>query len=209
MVRTKPNPVMVKITLLSQIIGLLPKNNFRSLVKKYSSDKHCKGIDSLTHLISMLFCHLGKVNSVRDISNGLRGITGNLNHLGVKKAPSKSSISYINKTRDWRLFRDFYFHLLDHFREQHNFKRVKHKRLKRKIFLVDSTVIPLCLKIFDWAQFRKKKGAIKLHTVLDYDGCLPVYLNMSDGKSRVGKGEFHSQTSHRTVREPLDSYGSS
>jgi hypothetical protein len=170
---------MIKISLFSQIVQHLPKENFQKLVKKYATDKHSKGIDSWTHLVSMIFCHLGKINSVRDISHGLQSIAGNLNHLGIKKAPCKSSISYINKNRDSVLFKDFYFQLLDYFRSQHNFQRSCHKRLKRKIFILDSTTISLCLSLFDWATFRQRKGGIKLHTVLDYDGCLPVYMNVS------------------------------
>ena len=158
---------MIKISLFSQIIQHLPKENFQKLVRKHSTDKYSKGIDSWTHLVSMIFCHLGKINSVLDISHGLQSIAGNLNHLGVKKAPCKSSISYINRNRDSSLFKDFYFQLLDYFRSRHNFQRSAHKRLKRKIFILDSTTISLCLSLFDWATFRQRKGGIKLHTVLD------------------------------------------
>lgn len=178
---------MIKISLFSQIIKHLPKENFQKVVKKYSTDKHCKGIDSWTHLVSMIFCHLGKINSLRDISHGLRSIAGNLNHLGIKKAPCKSSISYINQNRDSNLFKDFYFQLLDHFRSQYNFKRSCHLRLKRKIFILDSTTISLCLSLFDWATFRQRKGGIKLHTVLDYDGCLPVYMHLSEASKHDNK----------------------
>jgi hypothetical protein len=173
---------MINISLFSQIIQQLPKDSFSSLVKKYDSDKHSKGINSWTHLITMMFCHLAKVNSLRDISTGMQSISGNLNHLGVGKAPSKSSISYLNESRDWKLFRDFYFALLDHFQAVHNFKRTAHRKLKRKIFILDSTTISLCLSVFDWATFRQRKGAIKLHTVLDFDGCLPVFVDMTVGK---------------------------
>lgn len=174
---------MINISVFSQMIQLLPKDSFRSLVKKHESDKHSKGINSWTHLIAMLFCHLAKVNSLRDISGGLQSISGNLNHLGVSKAPSKSSISYLNEKRDWKLFRDFYFSLLDHFQTVHNFRRTAHRKLQRKIFILDSTTISLCLSVFDWATFRQRKGAIKLHTVLDFDGCLPVFVDMTKGKT--------------------------
>jgi len=173
---------MVKITLLSQIISLLPRENFIKLVRKYNSNKYVKGVDSWTHLVSMLFCHLAKAGSVRDISNGLRSITGNISHLGMKRVPSKSSLSYINQHRDWKLFRDYYFQLLDHFQNFHTFKREKLLRLRKKIFIIDASLIPLCLSIFDWARYRRRKGAIKLHLVLDYDGCLPVFADLTNGK---------------------------
>lgn len=119
---------MVKITLFSQIVQLLPRNKFQKLVNIYQSDKHHKGLDSWIHLLSMIFCHLAQANSVRDISNGFRSTTGNLNHLGIFHCPSKSSVSYINKSRDWHLFKDFYFELLDHFQNQFQFVR---KNLKQ------------------------------------------------------------------------------
>jgi hypothetical protein len=85
---------MTNITLFSQIISKLDRLKFSKLVKARQTDKHQKGYNSWTHLVSMLFCQFAKSQSVRDISNGLRSATGNLNHLGIKKAPSKSSISY-------------------------------------------------------------------------------------------------------------------
>jgi len=174
---------MVKITLFSQIVKLLPRNKFDSLVSKYNTDKGTKGISSWAHFISMMFCHIGHAGSVRDISNGLRSITGNINHLGFNRVPCKSSMSYINQHRDWRLFRDFFQEVLVHLQNQTDFKRSKLLRLRRKVFLIDASVIPLCLSMFDWAKFRKRKGAVKLHLVLDYDGCLPVFATVTDGKT--------------------------
>ena len=174
---------MTKISLFSQIISLLPRKSFDKLTQKYQSDKSCKGINSWTHLVSMIFCHLGQAGSVRDISNGLRSITGNLSHLGLKKAPSKSSVSYINKNRTWELFRDFYFEVLTQIQARHSFQREKLQRLKRKIFIIDSSLVSLSLGLFDWAHYRSKKGAVKLHLMLDYDGCLPVFADLTSGKT--------------------------
>lgn len=173
---------MINLTLFSQILQSVPHDLFKKSVKQFNTDKYSKGIDSWNHLTSMLFCHFGKVNSLRDISNGMKVAGGNLNHLGLKRAACKSSIAYANANRDYRVFQDFYFSLLDHLRSFNHFQRKGGIKLKRKIFLVDSTTIPLCLSVFDWAKFRRKKGAVKVHTVLDYDGCLPTYLNISDGK---------------------------
>lgn len=128
----------------------------------------------------MLFCHFAKSTSVRDISNGLRSATGNLNHLGIAKAPSKSSISYQNKRRDSDLFRDLYYSLLGSLGQQAAVRRSK-LRIKVSVYLLDGTVISLCLSVFDWATFRTKKGAVKMHTLLEYDGKLPVYVNITEG----------------------------
>lgn len=173
---------MVNVTLFGQIISKLERYSFKKTVDKYQSDKHHKGINSWTHLVSMLFCHFSKANSLREISNGLRSATGNLNHLGVSLAPSKSSLSYINMHRNWEIFRDYYFALLNTLRKEVPFQRIKFKSKLKKIFILDSTTISLCLSLFDWARFRQTKGAIKLHMLLDYDGCLPTYVCMTDGK---------------------------
>ena len=180
---------MTNINLFSQIIQRIDRSTFRKLVKKYETDKHQKGFDSWTHLISMLFAQFANSQSVRDISNGLRSATGNLNRLGVKKAPSKSSISYQNKNRNWKLFRDFYYELLNYLGQQANFKRKKF-RIKSKIFLLDSSTISLCLSMFDWAKYKTAKGAVKLHTLLDYDGNLPAYVNITNGKTADNKGAY-------------------
>lgn len=169
----------MNITLFAQILQRLPKNNFQGLVKKYQTDKHSKGIDSWTHLVSMLFCQFSKSNSLRDIHYGLNSATGNLNHYGVQRSPNKSSLSYINEHRNWQLFRDFYLCVVKDLKLSRNDKN--RLRLKRKIYLLDSTLISLCLEVFDWAKYRARKGAIKLHTVLDYDGCLPVFVEMTNG----------------------------
>lgn len=172
---------MMNITLFGQIIQKLDRYSFKNIVAKYQSDKHSKGINSWTHMVSMVFCHLANANSLREISNGIRSATGNLNHLGIAKGPSKSSLSYINKHRDWRIFRDYYFALFSTLSKEVSFQRIKFKGKVKKIFILDATVISLCLSVFDWAKYRQTKGAIKLHMLLDYDGCLPVYMHMSEG----------------------------
>ena len=126
---------------------------------------------------------------MRDISNGLRSATGNLNHLGIDKAPSKSTVSYQNIHRNWELFRDYYYQLLGSLGQQARFRQVKFK-IKSKIFLLDATTISLCLSIFDWAKYKTAKGAVKMHTLLDFDGNLPVYVNITDGKTADNKGAY-------------------
>ena len=180
---------MSKITLFAQIIGKLDTIKFKKIVAKHQSDKHQKGYNSWTHLVSMLFCQFAKSQSVRDISNGLRSATGNLNHVGVENAPSKSTISYQNKHRSYQIFKDYYFELLKSLGQQPGFKQVKF-RIKSKIFLLDSTTISLCLSLFDWAKYKTAKGAVKMHTLLDFDGNLPAYVNITDGKTADNKGAY-------------------
>jgi hypothetical protein len=178
---------MINVTLFSQIISRFDRYQFKRIVKESHSDKFNKGMDSWTHLVAMLFAQFSKSNSLREISNGLRSATGNLNHLGLSKAPSKSSISYQNKQRDWKIFEAFYHKMLKKLSAEAGFKQIKFK-IKSKIYLLDSTTISLCLSLFDWAKYKTAKGAIKLHTLLDYDGNLPSYVHISDGKVGDNKG---------------------
>ena len=104
---------MENISLCSQILSKLDRSKFDKLVRKHNTDKYQKGFNSWNHLWAMLFCHFAKSQSVSGISKGLRSANGNLNHLGVHKAPSKSSISYQNKHCYWRLFDDYYYELLE------------------------------------------------------------------------------------------------
>ena len=189
---------MANITLFSQIISKLDRSVFTKLVKARQTDKHQKGYNSWTHLVSMLFCQFAKSQSVRDISNGLRSATGNLNHLGIQKAPSKSTISYQNKHRNWELFKDYYYQLLNSLGQHPQFKRVKF-RIKSKIFLLDSTTISLCLSLFDWAKYKTAKGAVKMHTLLDFDGNLPAYVNITNGKTADNKGAYDIPLLKRSV----------
>jgi hypothetical protein len=180
---------MANITLFSQIISKLNRSKFNKLVEVKQTDKHNKGFSSWNHLIAMLFCQFAKSQSVRDISNGLRSATGNLNHLGINKAPSKSSISYQNKNRTHELFKEYYFELLQSLGQHRRFKQVKFK-IKSKIFLLDATTISLSLSLFDWAKYKTAKGAVKMHTLLDFDGNLPAYVNITNGKTADNKGAY-------------------
>jgi len=173
----------VNISLFSQILGVIDRELFNREVRKHNTDKYNKGINTWTHFVSMLFMQFAGVSSLRDISNGLRSATGNLNHLGVKKAPCKSSMSYINKNRSYEVFADVYFALLEKLEPSLRKSRLYAKRIKRKIFIMDASIIPLSLSLFDWAKFRTHKGAVKLHAVLDYDSGLPHYAVLTDGKT--------------------------
>ena len=189
---------MSKITLFGQIIQKLDRSLFKKIVKDLNTDKHQKGFDSWSHLTSMLFCHFAKSQSLRDISNGLRSATGNLNHLGNVHPPTKSNLGYQNKHRNWELFRDYYYALSKQLGQQAGFKQVKF-RIKSKIFLLDSTTISLCLSLFDWAKYKTAKGAVKMHTLLDYDGNLPAYVNITNGKTADNKGAYDVPLLQRSV----------
>lgn len=192
---------MSNVTLFAQILQMVPRNIFRELVQKYGTDKYTKGIDTWTHFVAMMFCHIGRVHSIRDIVLGLRSITGNANHLGIRhKIPSKSSISYLNETRNWQFFRELYIELKEYFqREKGYLKRKQFQEIGRKIYILDSTVISVCLKIFDWAVYRQEKGAIKIHTLLDYDGCIPSYAYMTAAKQNDQRHAYYMDLPRKSV----------
>lgn len=178
---------MIKITLFSQILGLVDKTIFNNLVDKYNTDKYTKGINTWTHFVSMVFMQLADATSCRDISLGLKSATGDLNHLGVSKAPCKSSISYLNQHRNYKIFEDLYFALLEKYESSLSRRRKYATRLKRSIYIMDASVIPLCLSLFNWAHFRTTKGGIKLHSVLDYDTGLPCYSLITEADVHEAK----------------------
>lgn len=172
-----------KVNLLSQLLRLVDRNLVNKLITKHQVDKHSKGIGSWSHLVAMIFLQLSGCNSLRDVCNGLRSITGNINHMGATKAPSRSSLSYLNKHRKEDFFKELYFKLLTKLEPSLQRSRAQARQIKRKVFIMDASIIPLCLSLFDWAKFRTKKGALKLHAVLDYDTGLPQYASLSDGKT--------------------------
>ena len=189
---------MAKITLFSQIINKIDKHSFKSIVNKHDADKHNKGINTWTHFVSMVFLHMSKSSSLREVSDGLRSATTNVNHMGISKIPSKSSISYNNAHRDWHFFHDAYFAIYSQLSSSMGGNARKFKIKTKKIFLLDSTVISLCMTVFDWAKYKTTKGAIKLHTLLDYDTCLPEFIHFSEGR-------VHDARAAHMIHLPKDS----
>lgn len=180
---------MANITLFAQIISLLPKEKIKGIIRKSETDKHSKGYGTWSQFVSMVFSQFSGCDSVRDISNGLKSATGNLNHLGISRAPSKSTVSYQNARRDSSVFREIFYMLLRHFGQQAEWRRGRF-RFKMPVKLLDSTLITLTLSIYDWAHYTTKKGAVKMHTLLDYDSLLPEFVNITDGKASDNKASF-------------------
>ncbi|GAB6183222.1 hypothetical protein JCM13991_09630 [Thermodesulfovibrio hydrogeniphilus] len=128
----------------------------------------------------MLFCQLGQAHSLREICNGLASCVGKLRHLGIKEAPKRSTLAYANEHRPWELFQAVFYMLLQ--RCQSKFTGKRKFRFKNKLMSFDASVIELCATVFDWAKFRKTKGAVKLHLLLDHSGYLPEYAHITEGK---------------------------
>ena len=180
---------MANLTLFAQIISLLPKEKIRKIIKESGTDKHCKGYNTWSQFVSMVFIQFSGCDSVRDVSNGLKSATGDLNHLGISRAPSKSTVAYQNANRDSGVFRQIFYTLFHHFGQQASWQR-KSFRFKMPIKLLDSTLVSLTLSVYDWAHYTTKKEAVKMHTLLDYDSLLPEFVNITDGKVTDNKAAF-------------------
>ena len=166
-------------SMFSQILKLIPRTDFERIVRQTGAEYRSKGLSSWSQFVGMLFCQLGRAHSLREIEGGLKSCEGKLAHLGIE-APARSSLSYANGHRPWQLFEKVFYELFEIVAAK---ARGKHKfRFKNKLVSIDSTVIDLCLSLYDWAKFRRTKGAVKLHLVLDHDGYLPCFGIITDGK---------------------------
>lgn len=166
-------------SMFSQILKLFSRHDFERVVKHTGSERSAKGLSSWSHFVAMLFCQLGRAHSLREIEGGLKSCAGKLSHLGIQ-APARSTLSYANAHRPWQMFEQVFHALYAQVAARSVGK--KKFRFKGKLFSLDSTVIDLCLSMYDWAKFRRSKGAVKLHLVLDHDGYLPRFCLISDGK---------------------------
>jgi hypothetical protein len=166
--------------MFSQILQLFPRSDFQMLVKETKAERHARGFSCWNQFVSMMFCQLGRAHSLREICQGLSSCEGKLLHLGIDGAPHRSSLAYANEHRPWELYHKLFFQLLERCHKDAPFK--KKFRFKNKLVSLDSTVIDLCVSVFDWAKFRRTKGAIKLHLLLDHDGYLPCFGVITEGK---------------------------
>ena len=166
-------------SVFSQILNLFSRAEFEQQVRNHKAERHARGFSSWTQFVAMLFCQLGRAQSLREICDGLASTEGKLSHLGIH-APARSSVAYANAHRPWQLYQSVFYALLERCREvapKHRF------RFKNKLLSMDATTIDLCAASFDWAKFRRTKGGVKLHLLLDHDGCLPQFAVITDAKT--------------------------
>jgi transposase len=182
--------LMLKVSsLFSQILAEIPRTDFEKLVAKHGTQRHAKGFRSWTQFVAMLFCHLARADSLREICHGLSCCNGKLVHLGVLKSPNKSTLSYANEHRSSELFRDLFWSLLGSFRATGKLGVLgKRKfRFKNKLLSFDSTTITLCLSLFPWADFRRHKGGVKVHVLLDHGDYMPSFVHITEARMHDSK----------------------
>lgn len=165
-------------SIFNQLLQLFPRDQFERAVEEVKGDRHARGFRCWDQFVAMMFCQLGRAHSLREICGGLASCEGKLAHLGMEKAPHRSTLSYANEHRPWQLYEAIFYQLLQRCRQASG--RGKKFRFNNKLVSMDSTVIELCANLFDWAQFVCTKGAVKLHLLLDHDGYLPSFAVITD-----------------------------
>ena len=167
-------------SLFAQIVSVVDRAGFQRIVSKHKAEKHAKGFSCWDQCVSMLYCHLAQAASLREICGGLATVTGKISHLGLRRAPKRTTLSYANEHRTYQVYVDLFHGLYGLCAGA--WRGTRKFRFKNKLYSMDATVIDLCLSLFPWAKFRQTKGAVKLHLLLDHDGYLPVFAHITEGK---------------------------
>ena len=165
----------------SQIIDHLPMHSFRSCVKRYHGNRKIKSFSCLDQYLSMAFAQMTFRESLRDIEACLKAQKKKLYHMGIQGTVARNTLANANKVRDWRIYADFAQSLITIARRLYSGDEFD-LDLENTVYALDSSTIDLCLSVFPWAEFRKSKAAIKLHTLLDIRGNIPTFIHITDGK---------------------------
>ena len=168
-------------TIFSQIMDFVPIYEFGKCVQRYHGNYKVQSFKCWNQFLCMAFAQLTYRESLRDIESCLNSVHSKLYHMGFRGNISRSTLAYANETRDWRIYADFAQVLIDIARGLYKDQEFG-VELDQTVYALDSTTIDLCLSLFPWARFRKHKGAIKLHTLLDLRGNLPSFIEITEGK---------------------------
>ena len=169
-------------TVFAQLISFLPDREFRRCVSRYDGDCRWRGFSCWDQFLCMAFAQLSYRESLRDIEACLRSLGAKLYHMGFRSQVARSTLADANESRDWRIYADFAQVLI-------RIARPLYARdpigvdLDQSLYALDSTTIDLCLSLFPWARFRRRKAAVKMHTLLDLRGNIPTFIRISDGKT--------------------------
>lgn len=168
-------------TIFSQIMDFLPKYKFRQCVDRYKGNYRVRSFTCFDQFLCMAFAQLTYRESLRDIVCCLRAMREKLYHMGIRAKISRTTLARANENRDWRIYRDFAQVLIYQARKLYANDDFG-LELDETVYALDSTTIDLCLSLFPWANFRKTKGAVKMHTLLDLRGNIPSFVTITDGK---------------------------
>jgi len=165
----------------SQVMEHLPLHVFHQCVDRYNGNFKVKEFTCLDQYLCMAFAQLTYRESLRDIEACLRAQKNKLYHMGIRSSVSRNNLANANKVRDWRIYADFAHSLIQTARKLYADESFG-LELDNTVYALDATTIDLCLSMFPWASFRRNKGAVKLHTLLDLRGSIPTFIHISDGK---------------------------
>lgn len=168
-------------SIFSQILQLYPRLEFEAAVKHHNAERHSRGFSCWGQFIAMLFCQLGRAHSLREITQGLAASEGKLRHLGLTETPKRSTLAYANAHRPWQLY-EMIFEILYRRCSATATAAQQKFSFKHKLLSIDSTVITVCTSLFEWANYTRRKGALKLHLLLDHDGYIPKFAVLTEGK---------------------------
>ena len=168
----------------AQLVSFLDRNHFNYLVRKYVGDKYVKHFTCWNQLLALMFGQLSNRESLRDLVVALEAHHSKCYHLGMGKNVSKSSLSRANQDRDYRIFEEYAYSLVNEAQQK---RKTDIFKLSGNIYAFDSTTIDLCLAVFWWAKFRKKKGGIKVHTLYDVETQIPTFFHITEASVHDSK----------------------
>ena len=166
--------------IFAQLLDFLPRYEFNTCVDRYDGNRRVRTFSCWDQFLVLLFAQLTYRESLRDIESCLRAWSTQLYHVGIRGAVSRSTLADANESRDWRIWADMAMILIARARHLYAGQPVA-GRLKATVYALDTTTIDLCLELFPWAKFRRRKSAVKLHTLLDLRGNIPCFINVSAG----------------------------
>lgn len=167
--------------MFAQLISFLSHNEFNRCVTRYDGNKSVRSFSCWDQFLTMAFAQLTSRESLRDIEVGLGALRGKLYHCGLSGPVKRSTLANANETRDWRIYQDFAQSLIRIARPLYAQSELANE-LDATAYAFDSTTIDLCLSLFPWARFRRNKGAIKLHTLLEMHSSIPVFIAITEGR---------------------------
>ena len=168
-------------TVFSQLLNFLPDREFRRCVLRYDGNARPRGFSCWDQYLAMAFAQLTYRDGLRDIEACLRSFGSKLYHMGFHGRISRATLADANETHDWRIFADFAQVLISIARPMYAGDLIG-VDLDATLYALDSTTIDLCLTLFPWAEFRKHKAAVKMHTLLDLHGNIPTFISITEGK---------------------------
>jgi hypothetical protein len=168
-------------TIFAQLLDFLPLDDFRRCVERYAGEYKVQSFSSLDQFLCLAFAQLTGRESLRDIEACLRAQPSKLYHMGFRGGVARSTLAYANEHRDWRIFADFAQLLIAGARPLYRDQPFG-VELAETVYALDSTTVDLCLSLFPWAQFRRRKSAVKLHTLLDLRGSIPAQVYVTGGQ---------------------------